>query len=113
MKKISTHIHTHKQMCKEERSDNNKSYPLLLMVLVMTSIDLFITSMPTSLSKVIQVMTYIGGAISLILTWWSFDPASYPEVRSSLIASIPAYLKHVTYMSAPILTDCGARLRLM
>lgn len=80
------------------------THPLALMSTAMASIAVLSVSTPISLSNVIVVITYIGGAISLILTGASATLLLSPSRRASLIASMPSYVKHVTSMSALILT---------
>ena len=54
------------------------SYPNDLIVVEIVSIAWFNNSIPKSLSRVTQVMTYIGGAMSLILMGFSGDPRRSP-----------------------------------
>jgi len=60
------------------------------MRVMIISIQLLSVRIPNSLSSVVVVKTYIGGAINLILTGASLiDPSASPVSRASLIASIP------------------------
>ena len=93
-------------------SNDDMTHPLALMSTAIASMAVLKVSTPISLSRVIVVITYIGGAISLILTGASATLLLSPSNSASLIASMPSYVKQVTSMSALILTGWGASLLL-
>lgn len=66
------------------------THPFCLMVCVMTSMAALSTSIPRSLSSVMLVMTYMGGAMSLMRTGTSGEPRFSPARRASRMASMPS-----------------------
>ena len=91
---------------------NTCTYPFALINTAIASIAVLSVSTPISLSRVIVVITYMGGAISLIFTGASATLLLSPSRSASLMASMPSYVKQVTSMSALIFTGWGASLLL-
>ena len=74
----------------------------------------YIPSMPKSLSRVMLVMTYIGGAISLMRTGTSDVPFSSPINRDSLADGLDAFVckaRHLDVCANFLLAE-GPSLRL-
>ena len=72
-----------------------------------------ITSIACTLSVLVVVMTYNGGATNRTVILTSSVDASSPASKAFRIASIPAYAKHFTSTSARTLTGLGVILRAM
>ena len=81
--------------------DDNGDDMVVMMLIVVVMVMMMMMMVPISLSSVILVMTYIGGAINLIFIGASVLPTLSPASNASLIASMPSYVKHVTSILLP------------